>query len=258
MKLLVLSDIHVPYEDKKAVSAALEFARKRKVKDVVLLGDIGDFHPVSRFDKDPNTSTLKQEIEALDGFLTRLQSRFNIVAWMDGNHEERLRSYISKNAEQLKWIDAIKVPGLLRLDERGIPYYTYNEPFQPHPLLVLVHGHRYGKTAAKNNLMEYGLSGASGHSHRQSMWVTNRGGGHIWDIKGHKELLLPRIRVDMETHLTWVEAGHFADVEQIDYVQGKGDWMNWQQGGLLLDIDDSGSEAIFEPFRIVNGKIHLP
>ena len=50
--ILILSDIHFPYQDNKALELALNYGLENNVNDIYLNGDIGDFYQCSRFTKD--------------------------------------------------------------------------------------------------------------------------------------------------------------------------------------------------------------
>jgi len=51
-RILVLSDIHFPYQDNKALELALNYGLQKKANAVYLNGDILDFYQCSRFTKD--------------------------------------------------------------------------------------------------------------------------------------------------------------------------------------------------------------
>ena len=73
-EILVLSDIHIPFHDKKALNIALQYA---KDCDTILLnGDIIDFYGLSRFIKNPEKSFINHEIEIAKEFLQMLRSNF--------------------------------------------------------------------------------------------------------------------------------------------------------------------------------------
>jgi len=52
-KLLVLSDIHIPYHSIEALSCAIEWGKKVKPDAILLNGDCLDFFGLSRYAKDP-------------------------------------------------------------------------------------------------------------------------------------------------------------------------------------------------------------
>jgi len=49
-RVLILSDIHVPFHDVQAIEAAVEWGRREKgVTDVLINGDLCDFYQLSNF-----------------------------------------------------------------------------------------------------------------------------------------------------------------------------------------------------------------
>jgi len=57
-RVLILSDIHVPYHSIDAITAAIQYAKKSKPDALLLNGDTIDCHRLSRFIKDPKKGTL--------------------------------------------------------------------------------------------------------------------------------------------------------------------------------------------------------
>lgn len=51
-KVLVLSDIHIPYHDVDAINAALEYGKQQGIDTIYLNGDIADFYMISQHQKD--------------------------------------------------------------------------------------------------------------------------------------------------------------------------------------------------------------
>ena len=60
-KVLILSDIHVPYHSIDAITAAIQYAKKTKPDALLLNGDTIDCHRLSRFVKDPKKRNFKLE-----------------------------------------------------------------------------------------------------------------------------------------------------------------------------------------------------
>ena len=52
-RVLVLSDIHIPYHSLEALTSCFDYARKEKPDAVLLNGDVLDFFQLSRFCKEP-------------------------------------------------------------------------------------------------------------------------------------------------------------------------------------------------------------
>ena len=52
-RILVLSDLHCPYHDVKAINEAIFWGQSWEADTVILLGDIMDFHRISLYPSDP-------------------------------------------------------------------------------------------------------------------------------------------------------------------------------------------------------------
>lgn len=124
---LVIPDLHVPYEDKKAVNLMYKVAKDLpKLKEVVMLGDVLDYYSVSSHLKSPEIgSILRNEVELGRSFLDRLREKFpkQTIKFIEGNHEFRLQRYIKANAPDLNGLLTTQdLLGLDRLDIDWIPY----------------------------------------------------------------------------------------------------------------------------------------
>ena len=121
LKVLILSDIHIPYHDEAAVTAAIAHGKKKKPDVIILNGDIGDFYGVSRHDKDPRRS-LADELDAIRQFLFHLRKQFPNarILYKIGNHEARMEMFLIKNAPVLLGVSDFELPVLLRFDEARI------------------------------------------------------------------------------------------------------------------------------------------
>lgn len=121
LKVLILSDIHIPYHDEVAVAAAIAHAKKKKPDVIILNGDIGDFYGVSRHDKDPRRS-LSDELDAIRQFLFHLRKQFPTtrILYKIGNHEARMEIFLVKNAPVLLGVTDFELPVLLKFDELNI------------------------------------------------------------------------------------------------------------------------------------------
>ena len=121
LKVMILSDIHIPYHDEAAVTAAIAHGKKKKPDVIILNGDIGDFYGVSRHDKDPRRS-LADELDAIRQFLFHLRKQFPNarILYKIGNHEARMEMFLIKNAPVLLGVSDFELPVLLRFDEARI------------------------------------------------------------------------------------------------------------------------------------------
>lgn len=227
-KFVVLSDIHFPYHDEKALKAVYKFLEQHPVDTIILNGDILDFYDVSSFDKDPDRiNSLQKEIDMTQKFFKKLRSLASKarIVFVKGNHCARLERYLKKHPE-LYSLDALKLPNLLGLDKFNIEYK--NKGFKLGSLKI-IHGdmvRKFSAYTARGELEKHDSSGISSHTHR--------GGVYYYKTP--------------ERYLAWYESFCLCDIHPF-YV----DEPNWQQG-FLYGYVDKDSFAV-TPIPIVDGKI---
>ena len=106
-KILVLSDIHIPYHDIDAISVAIQTGIDENVDTIILNGDALDCHMISDFVKDPKKRKFKDELYAMRTFVYELRQTFPNaeIIYKEGNHEERYWRYMRVKAPELFDID---------------------------------------------------------------------------------------------------------------------------------------------------------
>ena len=169
-RIVVLNDIHIPYQDNKTLQAVERGVKYLKPNKIILAGDIVDFYTVSRFEKDPSRKLdLEDEVgQAKDWLkgLVKQNPRADII-YFDGNHEDRLKKYVINNAPELHWVDGVRLPSLLGLKDIGVRYhpkryYEYKGVLYSH----LNRSNKYGGYTAKNLGSDFGKNVVHGHSHK--------------------------------------------------------------------------------------------
>ena len=102
-KILILSDVHLPYHSIEALTAAIEYGQEREINTILLNGDILDFHQLSNFIKDPRKRHWLDEKAAMFAFLDAIQNAFPnaSIYYKLGNHEERFEMYMKIKAPEL-------------------------------------------------------------------------------------------------------------------------------------------------------------
>ena len=143
-KLLVLSDIHIPYHDIEALTVALKKGKQEKVDGILINGDLIDFHTLSRFEKDPSARSMWEEIEATRDFLDVLKREFKnaVIYYKTGNHCERIEKYLRVKAPELLDCPDFKLDILLRLGEKKINYIDDKRIIDFCGISIL-HGHEF-------------------------------------------------------------------------------------------------------------------
>lgn len=147
---LILSDLHFPYHNIKAIKAAIGEGKRRKVSRIILNGDTIDFYQISRFNRDPRMRPLVTakgrdgELDMVKDFLQELRDHFPnaVIIWKDGNHDDRLFIFLMAHAKELVGLESLTIPALLDFVPLRIEYVTDKRP------IVLgknniIHGHEY-------------------------------------------------------------------------------------------------------------------
>ena len=173
-KVLLLSDIHIPYHDVEAVKAALDFGKAEGVDTIYLNGDILDFFMLSFHEKNPkNRPGIKQELEMAREFFAYLRQEFPkaTIYFKPGNHEYRLERYLYLKAPELLDCEEFKLEVLLKLVEFRIIFISKRIKTYFGDLLV-EHGDRIkgsgGINPAKTLFTRYKRHAICGHFHRKS------------------------------------------------------------------------------------------
>jgi predicted phosphodiesterase len=170
---LIFSDSHMPYHDKVAMDAMVDYTIKKRNIDFILInGDGLDFYQLSKYQKDPSKRSLNDEIWMWVGFLLFLQKIFPKVKiyWKLGNHEERLEKYLRVKAPELLDMEEFNLKNIIQI--RGVEGVTVIEKQIIYAgRLPIVHSHEYqNKTTSQVNpargLFLKSLSSVLGaHSH---------------------------------------------------------------------------------------------
>lgn len=214
-RAIVLSDIHIPYHDQKALAVALAFAQDFKPDLIILNGDICDYYGASSYRKDPGRiDTLQDEISETRAFLKHVRDLFPNarIVYLKGNHEDRLERFILDKAPELYSLDSLSMDNLLHLEEMGIEWLDEHATFMLGELEI-VHGFMVrGKSgySAMSHHEKLGGSVLIGHTHRSALVChTNRYGQHVAIENGY----LARSDVDYVIRPDWQQG--FTTIEYL-------------------------------------------
>jgi hypothetical protein len=172
-KVLLVSDVHVPYHDIKAVKCALEYAKKQGVDCVYINGDLLDFHGLSFHEKDRRKRpSIADELKMGRDFLKGLREYMGCaVYYKPANHEHRLERYLVVKAPELLDCEEFRLDVLLRLGELKINYINRRDKCYFGHLLV-EHGDRIkgtgGVNPAQTLYRRYKRHAICGHFHKKT------------------------------------------------------------------------------------------
>lgn len=223
----VASDFHVPFQDKKAVSAFINYCVEVQPDMIVINGDLVDMYMLSRFAKGEGRNPMAEIEEARD-ILAELKDKCpeSEVYYIIGNHEQRLEKTILAKAPELASLieDVFSIFKLEDIGVRGCGTLTINDNFVfKHGSLL---GNKSGLSAIKEMENAY-LSGASGHTHRLAKYIARKAGRKF----------------------VWLETGCLCSMNP-EYML----LPNWQQGFAMIQFGDSKVKRA-EVLEIENGEV---
>src|SRR6185503_2986039 len=89
-RIAIFSDIHAPFHNISALTAAINFTKKEKPDGLLLNGDSIDCHQLSRFIRDPKKRNFKQELDIFKELFEVFEKQLKCKIYFKiGNHEER-------------------------------------------------------------------------------------------------------------------------------------------------------------------------
>ena len=218
-KIVVISDLQVPYHDERAVRNVASFIRRFKPDQVITIGDEIDLPQISRWTEGTPgwfEQSLGSDRDATVEILWELQ----VTDMIRSNHTDRLYNVIMKKIPAFLALPELKFEKFMKLDELGIKFHR--KPLEFAPDWIAIHGDEGsvkptpGLTAL-DAARKHGKSVVCGHTHRagQSAFTEASGG------------VLGRI-------LRGVEVGNLMQFSKAGYMKGTG---NWQQAFAVFYVD---------------------
>lgn len=232
MKTLVISDIHFPFQDNKALKLVDEFIKKEKPDNIVINGDLLDCYTLSSFAKDPRIgATMKKEIEMGRTYLERLNKISKAKKYyVFGNHSIRMNRYMIKQAPEL--IDFLDLQGLLETDGWEIINCSNTENYVKIDDWYIGHFDKVAKHSAmtaKNIVADRGVNVIQGHTHRLGAYYVRY----------------------LDRTLRGLECGCLCSLNP-SYTSNP----NWQQGFVLIENNNAYPIEIIHHSFTWNGKIY--
>ena len=172
-RVLNLNDIHLPYHDVPAVTAALEYGLKNKPDAIFLNGDVLDIHMLSYFEKDPKKKDFAYELSVFADFMSKLTDLFKVkICYKFGNHEERYDKFLNEKAKELRGIEEFELENIIK--KRADCEIIRDKRIVVNNGLPYIHGHEFGRAvfspvnAARGLFMQAKHSCVKGDCHTTS------------------------------------------------------------------------------------------
>lgn len=231
-KIAILSDIHFPFHDERALIAALEYIEKVGFDTLLLNGDVIDNYTLSKYTKSKaKVKFYTQEILMTREFLSNLRAYFpsKAIIYKIGNHEDRFDVRISERIPEFEGL--ITLEELLQFRENGIQIVDSKQLIKAGKLNIL-HGHEVrfgGEYIAANLLKRFGENILVGHFHRKQEF----GGKMVFEGKNIG---------------AW-SVGCLCNLNPDYYPYNK-----WNHGFAIVEIDNDGYFEVHNK-QIENGKV---
>lgn len=237
MTKMIISDLHIPFEDPKAINIALKIHQHCRPETVVINGDMLDFIELSTFTRDKlDDRPINQSIRDATDIIKKLQ-RYSTVIYHIGNHELRLKKYLLNNAPEIA--DLVNFNDLINNNLKTkiefvemVGRDSMAKYFKD--LLLIGHFNKALKNSAytgKALLDQYKMNVIQGHTHRLGTYY----------VTGAKETFIA------------VEGGCLCSIKP-SYTNNP-NWMN----GFLMARDHQNIETIFinNGKTIYRGKVYI-
>ena len=231
-RLLVLSDIHIPYHSVNSLTIAFDWAKKQKPDAILLNGDTLDFFGLSRYAKDPKKRSFSSELESFKDFITILKKTFDAKIYFKiGNHEERYEHYLWMKAGELAGIDDFELGNIIKARAEGIEIIADKRIMKAGELNI-IHGHEYFGSFSPVNIAR-GL-------------FTK---GKVSAMQGHNHQTSEHTEADMNGKITttW-SVGCLSELHPMYMPLNK-----WNHGFAFIEID--GEDFQVQNKRIYKGKV---
>jgi predicted phosphodiesterase len=179
-KVLILSDLHFPYQDNNAIDLAIKYGQKKDINCVLINGDMLDMPQHSRHERDWRNRSTKQEFDAVREF-----PKARII-FKQGNHDERWEKWLYVKAPEIFDDEYFHLEQRLGFNELRIEMVKDKLPIKIGKLTVL-HGHELaggsgGVNPARAAFLKTLDSVLIGHFHKTSQHTEASMYGDIYSV----------------------------------------------------------------------------
>jgi predicted phosphodiesterase len=242
-RIVLISDLQIPYHDPIATRNLVRFINKWKPHQVATVGDEIDLPQLSKWERGlagEYAGTLDRDRQITKQILYDLQ----VTDMVRSNHTDRLWNSIKTRLPAFASLPELKFENWLGLPELGIKFWR--EPMPIAPNWIAVHGDHtpikpQGGLSALEAARRHGKNVISGHTHRAGRSAfTEASGGRLGRV------------------LHGVEVGNLMDFRQASYTKGTA---NWQQAFAIMYVQGSSVQVDIINIEkngtfIVQGKVY--
>ena len=219
-RVWLISDLQVPYHDKRAVDAVVQAISDLREPDdiVVTVGDEIDLPQIGRWTQG-KAGEWERTIGRDRDLTVEILANLGVDHCIRSNHTDRLLNALTSRLPGLLGLPELDLRNFLRLDDLNITYHE--EAFRVAPNWVVMHGDEAGVSGVPGQTawgltQKVGMSVACGHTHRAGLRP------HTQSVNGK----ITRTMYGMEV-------GCLMDFNQAKYTKTH----NWQQAFGILYVD---------------------
>ena len=235
-KTLIISDLHIPYQDNDSIQKAINYGKEKKVNCILINGDVLDFAGISRHQPDWRQRRVHEEFEATRVFFNSLRQHFPKakIVFKYGNHDERFEKYLFLKAPEIFDCTDFQLEVLLKLGELKIEVVKEKRPIRIGKLTVL-HGHELfggsgGVNPARGTFLKTLENVVVGHYHKTSSNTEASMYGDVFSV-----------------HSVGCLCGKTPYYMPIN---------KWNTGFAYCELDIKSGNYTFYNLKIINGKIY--
>ena len=242
-KIVLLPDIHFPFQSKPSMRAVFRFIKYFKPDEVNLTGDAMDMSSISWFERNRGNRKYfegKRLMKEYKGFdetilspLERIIPKHCKKVYMEGNHEYRVKEVINENPQLEGMIEMEKGLHLRKRGWKFIPYFYKDKDgntkigMVKYGKLVAIHGIYTNKYNAAKTASVVNKSVVFCHTHSVQMFV--------------------RSSMDSEDYHSAMSIGCLAN-KSPDYAKGKPN--SWVNAFGILYVRNDGNFNLYVPIII--------
>jgi predicted phosphodiesterase len=234
-RILIISDLHFPYQNNEAITLALDYGKDKKVDCIILNGDVFDFSLISKHERDWRHRDIPQEFEAVKSFFNLLRLHFpqTKIVYKYGNHDERYEKFLFAKAPEIFDMPEFQLEIILKLGELKIDIVKDKRPIILGKLTVL-HGHEL-----------FGMGGVNPARATFTKTMEDTLVGHYHRTSSHSEPTMNNRLINVHSQGCLCEMHPlFAPINK------------WNLGFAYVDLNIATGEYFLENKKIVKGKIY--
>jgi len=244
-RIVILSDLQVPFEDVHVTRNIAKFLQTFKPDQTVTIGDEIDFQSISKW-SDGTPLAYEQTLGDDRDRCVELLWELGVTDCIRSNHTDRLYNIIMKKIPSFLSLPELRFEKFMKFDELGITFHK--KPMQLALNWVAVHGDHspiksQGGLSAMEAARRNGKNVISGHTHRAGRTsFSEASGGRLGRV------------------LHGVEVGNLMDFSKALYGGSTGSF-NWQQAFAIMYVHNKNVQVDLIYIEkngtfIVNGKVY--